>query len=69
MHSEPCRDGAAAAWHAESIVRFLCSTYAGRIAGVRANQDGFMVITAEVPRDEPVAVTSAVGPDGRRSCG
>ena len=32
------RDAAAAAWHAESVVRFCCSTYRGAIAAVRATR-------------------------------
>ena len=53
---------------AESALRFFCSAYAGRIAGVRVNEDSFIVITADVPRVEPVAVTIAVGPDGTCAC-
>ena len=42
--AEAGRDAAAAAWHAESVVPFLCSTYGGAIAGVRVNEDSFIVI-------------------------
>ena len=62
------RDAAAAAWHAEPVVRFFCSTYGGGIAGVRVSEDSFIVITAEVPGNELVEVTIAVGPDGTCAC-
>jgi len=39
VDGEPGRDAAAAAWHAESVVRFFCSTYGGAVAGVRVNED------------------------------
>ena len=38
---------AAAAWHAEPVVRFLCSTFGDGIASVRVNEDRFVVITTE----------------------
>ena len=59
---------AAAAWHAEPVVRLFCSTYGGGIAGVRVSDDSFIVITADVSGDEPVEVTIAVGPDGTCAC-
>ena len=49
-------------------MKFFCSTYGGAVAGVRVNEDSFIVITAEVPGDEPVAVTTAVGPDETCAC-
>ena len=54
VDAEPRRDAVAAAWHAESVVRFFCSTYGSSIAGVRVNEEGFIVITADVSGDEPV---------------
>ena len=48
MDSEPGRDAAASAWHAESVLRLFSSTYTGTIAGVRVNEEGFMVTTASV---------------------
>jgi len=68
VDGEAGRDPAAAAWHAESVVRFFCSTYAGTVAGVRVNEEGFIVITANVFGDRPVAVTIAVGPDETCAC-
>ena len=41
------RATAAAAWHAEPIVRSFCSTFGDDIAGVAVNENGFVVITAE----------------------
>ena len=44
-----CRqDAAAAAWRAESVVRFLCAAFGACLAGVRVSGDGFIVITAEL---------------------
>ena len=68
VDGEAGRDAAAAAWYAESVVRFFCSTYGGAVAGVRVNEEGFIVVTAEVPGDEVVDVTIAVGPDGTCAC-
>ena len=66
--AEPGRDAAAAAWYAEPVVRFFCSTYGGAVAGVRVNEDSFIVLTAEVPGDDVIDVTLAVGPDGTCAC-
>ena len=62
------RDAAAAAWRAEPVVRFFCSTYGGAITGVRVSEDSFIVVKAEVPGNELVEVTIAVGPDGTCAC-
>ena len=44
-----CRkDAAAAAWHAEPVLRFLCPAFGCSIAGLRVNGDGFIVVTAEI---------------------
>ena len=37
MEAEPGWDGAAAAWHAESVVRVFCSICGGPVSGVRMN--------------------------------
>ncbi|MCY4661157.1 MAG: hypothetical protein OXF93_15325 [Acidobacteria bacterium] len=68
VDGEPGRDTAAAAWHAASVVRFFCSTYGGSIAGVRVNEEGFIVLTTDVSGEEPVEATIAVGPDGTCAC-
>ena len=62
------RDAAAGAWYAESVVRFFCSTYGGPVVGVRVNEDSFIVIRADMCRDEPCEVTIAVGPGGTCAC-
>ncbi len=58
------QDAAAAAWHAEPVLRFLCATFGACIAGVRGSGDGFIVITAELAGDGPVETRIVVGPDG-----
>ena len=64
-----CRqDAAAAAWHAEPIIRFLCSTFGDGIAGVRVTEDSFIVITAEFGRDNRIDVIIAVGSEGTCAC-
>ena len=68
LDAESSRDAAAAAWRAESVVRFFCSTYGGAVTGVRVSEDSFVVIKAEVPGNELVEVTIAVGPDGTCAC-
>ena len=59
---------AAAAWHAEPVVHFLCSTFGDAVAGVRVSEDGFIVITAELPGDDLVEASIAVGPEGTCAC-
>ena len=56
LDAEAGRDAAAAAWHAASVVRFFCSTYGGAVAGVRVNEDSFVVLRAEVPGDDVIDV-------------
>ena len=68
LDAEAVRDAAAAAWHAEPVVRFFCSTYGGAVTGVRVNEDSFIVLRAEVPGDDVIDVTLAVGPDGTCAC-
>ena len=64
-----CRkDAAAAAWHAEPIVRFFCATFGDGIAGVRVGEDGFIVITAELSGDGLVEASVVVGPEGTCAC-
>ena len=65
LGAESSRDAAAAAWHAESVVRFFCSTYAGTIAAVRVNEDSFIVLRAEVLGGDVTDVTIAVVPPHR----
>ena len=68
LDAESRRDAAAAAWRAEPVVRFFCSTYGGAVAGVRVSEDSFIVVSAEIPGNELVEVTIAVGPDGTCAC-
>ena len=60
---------AAAAWHAEPVVWFLCTALDCRIAGMRVNEDGFIVVTAELTGNGPVETRIVVGPDGTCACG
>ena len=65
-----CRKAAAAAaWQAEPIMRFFCSTFGDGIAGVGMNEDGFIVITAELPGDSFAEASIAVGPGERSRAG
>ena len=68
--SDPgCRtDAAAAAWHAEPIVRFVCSTFGDGLVGVRVSDENFIVITAEFFGDDVIETTIAVGPEGTCAC-
>ena len=68
LDAKSSRDAAAAAWHAESVVRFFCATDGGDITVVRVNDDSFVVVTAEASGDQLVEVTMAVGPDGTCAC-
>ena len=64
-----CRkDAAAAAWHAEPLLRFLHAEFDCAVAGVRVSGDGFIVVTAELAGNGPVEATVAVGPDGTCAC-
>ena len=64
-----CRkDAAAAAWHAEPIVRFFCSDFGDGLAGVRVSGDNSIVITATPPGDGPVETSIAVKPEGSCAC-
>ena len=64
-----CRkDAAAAAWHAEPLLRFLSAALGGRVAGVRVNENGFIVVTAELSAVAVVEVSIAVGPEGSFAC-
>ena len=65
-----CRkDAAAAAWHAEPVLRLLHVALGGRVAGVRVNEDGFIVVAAEFSGAAgAVGATIAVGPDGTCAC-
>ena len=46
------------------VVRFLCVTFGGGIAGVSVGDGGFIVMVAELTGDSPVDASIAVGPDG-----
>ncbi len=61
------KEAAAAAWHAEPLLRFLYAEFDCAIAGVRVSEDGFIVVTAELAAGE-VEATVAVGPDGTCAC-
>ena len=64
-----CRkDAAAAAWHAEPVLRFICATFDCGIAGMRVNEDGFIVVTAELSAAGAVEASIAVGPEGTYAC-
>ena len=68
VHAKPGRDAAAAAWHAQAVVRLFCSSYVGAATGVRVNEESFIMVTATVPGDDVLDVTIAVGPDGTCAC-
>ena len=64
-----CRkDAAAAAWHAEPALRFLHAALGCAIAGMRVNEDGFIVVTAELAGNRAVEASIAVGPEGTYAC-
>ena len=64
-----CRkDAAAAAWHAEPVLRFLCTAFGCAIAGMRVNEDGFIVATAELSAAGTVQASVAMGPEGTCAC-
>ena len=63
-----CRKDAAAAWHAEPIVRFLCSSFGDGLDGVRVSDDNLIVITGTLPGDSPGEARIAVGPEGNCAC-
>ena len=58
------KQAAAAAWHAEPVLRFLSAAPGCRVAGVRVNEDGFIVVTAELSAAGGVEASIAVGPEG-----
>ena len=58
---------AAAALHAEPLLRFLSTALGGRVAGVWVNEDGFIAVTAEL--SAVVEGSIAVGPEGTCACG
>ena len=64
-----CRESIAAAyWHAEPIMDFLCSTFGDGTAGVRVTEDSFIVVTVEIPEDDEFELEIAIGPDGTCAC-
>ena len=62
------KDAAAAGWHAEAVVRFLCATFGCGVGSVQVGEDGFIVIAAELPGDDLVEVSITVGPEGTCAC-
>ena len=62
------KDAAAAGWHAEAVVGFLCATFGCGVGGVQVGEDGFIVITAELSGDNLVEVSITVGPEGTCAC-
>ena len=62
------KDAAAAGWHAEAVVRFLCATFGCGVGSVQVGEDGFIVIAAELPGDNLVEVSITVGPEGTCAC-
>ncbi len=64
-----CRkDAAATAWHAEPVPRFICARFGCGIAGMRVNEDGFIVVTAVFRAVGTVEASIAVGPEGTYAC-
>ena len=64
-----CRkDGAAAAWYAEPVLRFLCATFGCGVADAQVAEEGFIVATAEIAGDGLVEVSITVGPEGTCAC-
>ena len=62
------KEAAAAAWHAEPVIRFLCAMLGDGIASLCVSEDGFIVTTAEVAGDDLVELSIAVGPEGTCGC-
>ena len=64
-----CRKAAAAAaWHAEPLLRFLHAEFGCAIAGVRVSDDAFIVVTAELSAATAVEASITVGPEGTCAC-
>ena len=69
MADAGCRkDAAAAAWHAEPVLRFLCGSFGCEIAGMRVSEEGFIVVTAEPSAADAVEASITVGPEGTCAC-
>ena len=69
MADAGCRkDAAAAAWHAEPILRLFCSAFGCAIAGTRVSEGGVIVVTAEPSAADAVEVSITVGPEGTCAC-
>ena len=49
-------------------MRFVCSTFGDGFVGVWVSDDHLIVITAELPGDDPVDANTAVGPKGNCAC-
>ena len=67
-HAGGRQGAAAAAWHAEPLLRFLHAEFGCAIAGMRVSEDGFIVVTAKLTGNGPVEASIAVGPDGTCAC-
>ena len=64
-----CRqDAAAAAWHAEPVLRFLCAEFGCAIAGIRVSEDDFIVVMTELSAASAVEASIAIGPEGTCAC-
>ena len=64
-----CRkDAAAAAWHAEPVLRFLCATFGCGVTGVQVSEDGFIVVMVDLAGNGPVEASISVGPEGTFAC-
>ena len=69
MADAGCRkDAAAAAWHAEPVLRLLCGSFGCEIAGMRVSEEGLIVVTAEPSAADAVEVSITVGPEGTCAC-
>ena len=62
------KEAAAAAWHAEPVVRFLCTAFDCGEAGMRVSEDGFIVVTTELVGDGPVEASISIGPERTFAC-
>ena len=62
------QEAAAAAWHAEPIIRFFCASFGDGIAAVRVSDENFIVITAAFSGNDEIAATIGVGPEGTCAC-
>ena len=66
--AESRKAAAAAAWHAQPLLRFLHAEFGCAIAGMRVSEDGFIVVTVELSGAGAVEVSITVGPEGTCAC-